>query len=105
MVYHGRTKHIDIKAHFIRNLVAEGKLGLRHCNTKGKVVEFLTKPLKRHKHEYLNLCLVYVNLYEGQLLNMIQNIEEFKAFKTGSIYHRSFCLCFYVIFLHIVHIS
>ena len=32
--FHGRTKHIDIRFHFIRELVAKGEIILKFCNTE-----------------------------------------------------------------------
>ena len=57
LVYHGRTKHIDIRAHFIRDLVAEGTIILKYCGTDEQVADILTKPLPRNKHEYLSSLL------------------------------------------------
>ncbi|KAE8734773.1 Detected protein of unknown function [Hibiscus syriacus] len=31
--FHGRTKHIDIRVHFIRDLVSDGSIILKYCNT------------------------------------------------------------------------
>ena len=56
-VYHGRTKHIDIRAHFIRDLVAEGTIILKYCGMDEQVADILTKPLPRNKHEYLSSLL------------------------------------------------
>lgn len=33
--HYGRTKHIDIRFHFIRNLVADSVLVLKYCKTEG----------------------------------------------------------------------
>lgn len=32
--HHGRTKHIDIHFHFIRGLVANGSIVLKHCKSE-----------------------------------------------------------------------
>ena len=56
-VYHGRTKHIDIRAHFIREQVANGTINLKYCSTKEQVADILTKALPRDKHEYLRSWL------------------------------------------------
>ncbi|RVW83084.1 Retrovirus-related Pol polyprotein from transposon TNT 1-94 [Vitis vinifera] len=45
--YHGRTKHVDIRVHFIRDLVVEGKVVLQYCNTNEQVADVLTKALSR----------------------------------------------------------
>ena len=45
-VMHGRSKHIDIRFHFLRDLVRDGILELIHCSTQQQVADVLTKPLK-----------------------------------------------------------
>jgi len=45
-VLHGRTKHIDIKFHFLRDLVKEGVVELVHCGTSEQMTDIMTKPLK-----------------------------------------------------------
>ena len=46
LVMHGRSKHIDIRFHFLRDLVRDGILELIHCSTQHQVADVLTKPLK-----------------------------------------------------------
>ena len=43
--YHARTKHIDVRYHFIRWLAQEGKIKLVYCPTNDMVADALTKPL------------------------------------------------------------
>ena len=45
-VLHGSTKHIDIKFHFLRDLVKEGVVELIHCGTSEQMTDIMTKPLK-----------------------------------------------------------
>lgn len=44
-VLHSRTKHIEIRYHFIRNLVEEQLLELTFIPTEQQLADFLTKPL------------------------------------------------------------
>ena len=44
-VQHSRTKHIDIRHHFIRELVEDGIISLDHVSTESQVADLLTKPL------------------------------------------------------------
>jgi len=46
LILHGRTKHIDVKFHFLRVLVKKGVVELVHCGTSEQVVDIMTKPLK-----------------------------------------------------------
>ncbi|KAL0322057.1 UNVERIFIED_CONTAM: Retrovirus-related Pol polyprotein from transposon TNT 1-94 [Sesamum calycinum] len=71
--YHGRTKHIDTRYHFIRDVIAQGEVVLRHIPINDMIVNPFTKPLSRdafHKHmtyheEWLNGSLLrhYVSPY------------------------------------------
>lgn len=45
-VMHGRSKHIDVRFHFLRELTKSGTVELVHCNTKEQVADIMTKPLK-----------------------------------------------------------
>jgi len=42
--YHGKIKHIDIRYHFIRHMIARKEVILRHISTIRMVVDPLTKP-------------------------------------------------------------
>jgi len=45
-VMHGRSKHIDVRFHFLRDLTKEEVVKLVHCNTSNQVADIMTKPLK-----------------------------------------------------------
>jgi hypothetical protein len=47
---HSRTKHIDIKHHFIRHSIEAGDIDMRYCPTQEMVADVLTKGLPRDKH-------------------------------------------------------
>ncbi|WVZ58322.1 LOW QUALITY PROTEIN: hypothetical protein U9M48_008603 [Paspalum notatum var. saurae] len=44
-VQHSRTKHIDIRHHFIRDHVAKGDILLQNVGTKEQLADIFTKPL------------------------------------------------------------
>lgn len=48
-VFHGRTKHMEIKRHFIREVVADGLIELKHCSTNDQVADGFTKALPSEK--------------------------------------------------------
>eukprot|EP00795_Rhopilema_esculentum_P007133 gene7133-biopygen8536 len=56
-VGHKRTKHIDIRYHFVREQVEKGTLLLKYCNTKEMLADLLTKSLNRGQFEYLRCKL------------------------------------------------
>jgi hypothetical protein len=44
-VQHYRTKHIDIRHHFLRDHEAKGDIALRHVSTERQLADIFTKPL------------------------------------------------------------
>ena len=44
-VQHSRTKHIDIRHHFLRDHEAKGDIALQHVSTDGQLADIFTKPL------------------------------------------------------------
>jgi hypothetical protein len=63
-MFHDRTKHIDIKYHYIRKIVAEGKLRVFKINYYFNPADMMTKPVPGAKFELLKLswynCLALV---------------------------------------------
>lgn len=49
---HGRTKHIDTRFHFIRDLVSSGALNVQYCKTNEQIADVFTKALPTHKFNY-----------------------------------------------------
>jgi hypothetical protein len=45
-VHHQRSKHIDIKYHWLRDMVSSGIVKLQHVSTEGQRADFLTKTLR-----------------------------------------------------------
>lgn len=50
-VYHARTKHIAIKYHYIRELVANKEIALKYVSTTDNTADVLTKALPTPAHE------------------------------------------------------
>uniref|UniRef100_A0A151UDF9 Retrovirus-related Pol polyprotein from transposon TNT 1-94 n=1 Tax=Cajanus cajan TaxID=3821 RepID=A0A151UDF9_CAJCA len=46
-VMHGRSKHIDVRFLFLRNLCKEGIIELKYCTTEEQLADVLTKALKK----------------------------------------------------------
>ncbi|KAL0424084.1 UNVERIFIED_CONTAM: Retrovirus-related Pol polyprotein from transposon TNT 1-94 [Sesamum radiatum] len=51
-VHHNRTRHIDTRHHYIRELVNEGSIKIEHCNSQEQVADLFTKPLSAEKFTY-----------------------------------------------------
>jgi len=49
-VFHQRSKHIDIKYHYIRDALRSKNLNIKHVPTTDMVTDMLTKGLPRRKH-------------------------------------------------------
>lgn len=54
---HKRTKHIDIRYHYVRETVDNGLIMLQHIGTNDQAADMLTKALKTVKHDQ-NCALV-----------------------------------------------
>ena len=52
LVFHDRSKHIEIKYHYIRDMVQRGAVKLLYVATEEHIADVLTKPLARRKFEY-----------------------------------------------------
>jgi hypothetical protein len=51
-VFHDRSKHIEIRYHFICDMAQRGALKLHYISTNEQVVDVMTKPLSRVKFEH-----------------------------------------------------
>ena len=60
--YHARTKHIDIRYHFIRYAIENEQIVLIYCPTNDMTADIFTKPLPslKVKHFASALGLAYV---------------------------------------------
>ena len=52
LVFHDKSKHIEIKYHYIRDMVQRGAVKLQYVATDKQIADVLTKPLARVKFEY-----------------------------------------------------
>ena len=51
-VFHYKSKYIEIKYHYIRDMVQRGAVKLQYVVTDEQIVDVLTNPLARVKFEY-----------------------------------------------------
>ena len=58
-VFHSRTKHIDVRYHFVREILEEEEILLQKIDTKENPADMLTKVVTRAKFEH---CLDLVNI-------------------------------------------
>ena len=51
-VFHQKRKHIDTRFHFIRELVKNGDIVLKFCESKEQLADIFTKPLGKVNFEF-----------------------------------------------------
>ncbi|CAL5432597.1 unnamed protein product [Camellia sinensis] len=61
-VLHGRSKHIDVRFHFLRDLTRERAVELVYCGTQDQLADMMTKPLTldafQRSRSQLGVCQV-----------------------------------------------
>ena len=62
-VQHKRTKHIDIRHHFLRDNVEKGLISMNFCTTEEQIADIFTKALAREHFERngLELGMMKIN--------------------------------------------
>ncbi|GJV24417.1 hypothetical protein Tco_1377112 [Tanacetum coccineum] len=62
LVQHFRTKHIEIRHHFLHDNVQKGNISIEKVASEDNIADILTKPLKREVFNYLILGLGMMEL-------------------------------------------
>lgn len=52
-VFHDRSNHIDVRYHYVRTCVEEGKIEVKHVRTDEQHADILTKALARFRFQAL----------------------------------------------------
>ena len=60
-IFHARTKHIELRHHFIRDLVSEGEIQLEFISTNDQPADVLTKAVTFDKIEWFKKHLKITN--------------------------------------------
>ena len=62
LVYHERTKHVDVRYHFVRELVANGDIHIQKISTEDNPADMGTKTVTAAKFShYMNLLHVSIS--------------------------------------------
>lgn len=56
-MFHNRSKHMDVRYHFLRNLVNDGVVRLEYCGTQDQLADIFTKPLKKDSFQKFRAAL------------------------------------------------
>jgi hypothetical protein len=68
-VLHSRTKHIDVRYHFLRDNVEKGIIDLTHVPSQKQLADILTKPLDQAT--FAGLWGAWVGFFELGLGNLM----------------------------------
>jgi hypothetical protein len=60
--FHSRTKHIDIRYHFIRTMLEEGSFKLEKIHTNKNPADMLTKSVPREKLKFCSASLSLISI-------------------------------------------
>ena len=61
-VFHEKSKNIDIKYHYIRDMVQRGAMKLQYVVTEEHIADVLMNPLARLKFEYFRKKLGFLQI-------------------------------------------
>lgn len=56
-IYHARSKHIDVRYHFVRERITNNQVTIRYKSTQDMPADVLTKGLHRPKHEVFTMAM------------------------------------------------
>ena len=57
--YHSKTRHIEIKYHFVRHVIEEGGVSLEKVHTPKNCVDMFTKPMLVEKLKWFVKGLIH----------------------------------------------
>ena len=65
-VFHQHSKHIDIRYHYICELVNNGDICLKFCRSKEQLADIFTKPLAKNVFEHLRGSIDIVDIHDSE---------------------------------------
>jgi hypothetical protein len=68
-VFHKKSKHIDTRFHFIRELVNNGDISLQFCGSRDQLADIFTKPLGNIVFEFQRQHLGIVSVDECNIFH------------------------------------
>ena len=64
-ILHSKTKHIEVRFHFLRDHYEKGDIDLHHVDTQNQLADIFTKPLDQAQFARLRGELEFVSLFRG----------------------------------------
>ncbi len=80
-----RTKHVDIRYFYIKDLIDRGVVSLSHCVSEGMLGDFLTKPIQGRRFQILRDIILNIDSavdHRSVLVN--NNIKDAQLAESGS---------------------
>ena len=65
----GRSKYIEMRFHYLREQVADGKMNLEHCRTENQIADIMTKGVQVKIFKMLRVMMNIDSLDIGCVLN------------------------------------
>jgi hypothetical protein len=97
-VLHSKTKHIEVRYHFLRDNVEKGEIILIHVPTHNQLADIFTKPLDQATFTRLRgslVCVWFLELGVWELLCSIC-IAFFYAFLAFGMTYVTWCIVIFV---------
>lgn len=82
--FHARTKHIELRHHFLREQVLEGNINVVRVDTKDNLADIFTKPLARAAFESFTTRLHLVDPQDQRLMQIAPAEEDLEEFEDSS---------------------
>jgi hypothetical protein len=67
-----RTKHLDIRYFYVKDLLERGVISLEHCVSDVMIADFFTKPLQGRKFQLFRDLILNLNLNDHDLTSALQ---------------------------------
>ncbi|GJX59276.1 hypothetical protein Tco_0290666 [Tanacetum coccineum] len=75
-VLHSRTRHIEIRHHFLRDNVQKGNISTEKVSSEDNIADILTKPLKREPFNLLRLVMPLEGIHVDDKLQFVEEPVE-----------------------------
>ena len=79
-IQHSKTKHIEIRHHFIKDHVINGDCVIQFVNSKNQLADLFTKPLNNERFNFLINELGIIDFKNIWKLNQLINVLIFGYF-------------------------